>query len=253
MRVSPAYTGFAEIYDQVMAHVPYEQWTDYVMSLARRHGYQRTGLVADLACGTGSTTLPWARQGFRALGVDRSAPMLAVAVEKAERLGLAHMVQFLEGDLRSFSLPEPVPLAFCLYDSVNYLPTARDLCRMMTCTCRNLVSGGLFIFDVNSEFKLSSVQPGTMLFRRDNYDLIWENEYDGDARIWTVNLVGFVRRSGSLFERFEEVHREHAYSQAELEKCVRKGGLELLAVYGDYTFCPPEQTAERLFFVARKP
>src|SRR4051812_28941152 len=49
---------------------------------AERH-CPRPGRLLDLGCGTGRLLVAFARRGYRVLGVDLSADMLAVAGEKA--------------------------------------------------------------------------------------------------------------------------------------------------------------------------
>src|SRR5436305_11212262 len=54
----------------------------------------RPGRLLDLGCGTGRLLLPFARRGYWVLGVDLSAPMLAVAREKAVAEGVGvHLVR----------------------------------------------------------------------------------------------------------------------------------------------------------------
>ena len=131
------YSGFAAIYDQIMAGVDYEGWVDYVESLLQHFEY-RPQSVIDLACGTGSSTLPLAARGYRASGIDLSGEMLQLARAKAARAELTVGSQ----DLRShrgktliwpsFSRAGSILLggAFCAFAGV-----------------RKLLSPGLFIFD----------------------------------------------------------------------------------------------------------
>lgn len=57
------------------------------------------GRVLDIGCGTGATTRTFARQGAPCLGMDISAPMIAVARERAQREGLA--VEFACADAQA--------------------------------------------------------------------------------------------------------------------------------------------------------
>ena len=70
----------------MMSGVDYEAWADYILSAAKRFGFlPETAL--DLACGTGSTTLPLARRGVRMTGLDLAPAMLKIAEEKAAAEG----------------------------------------------------------------------------------------------------------------------------------------------------------------------
>ena len=46
---------------------------------------QRPKTALDLACGTGSTTIPLARRGLKMSGLDLSSPMLQIAEEKKQK------------------------------------------------------------------------------------------------------------------------------------------------------------------------
>src|ERR1051325_43184 len=75
------FTEVAEIYDSLMAVVPYGWWVDYVGLLWKWFGL-RPHRILDLACGTGSVTAKLLEEGYEVEGADASAPMLAVAERK---------------------------------------------------------------------------------------------------------------------------------------------------------------------------
>ena len=75
------YGSFAYVYDKFMDNVPYEKWSEYVQSLLKEYGID-DGLVLDLGCGTGSLTELLSDAGYDMIGVDLSADMLDIAMEK---------------------------------------------------------------------------------------------------------------------------------------------------------------------------
>lgn len=244
-----AYRGFAEIYDRVMRHVGYQMWADYVGELCRL--YQVAPQTAlDLACGTGSTTFPLARMGIQVTGLDRSPEMLARARRRAAGAGLG--VAFREGDMRRFEVDSPVDLVTCLYDSINYVLVPEELVSVCNCVFRALRPGGLFIFDANTPYRLSSVDDEPMFFDEEDFCLVWRNSYDPLTMIWRAELTGFVRRR-ELFERFREVHEERAYAPQELADAVTRGGLELLGMFGAFGFDAVDERTARVYVVARRP
>ena len=62
------YSGFAAIYDQIMAGVDYEGWVDYVESLLQHFEYRPQSVIDPLR--HRSSTLPLAARGYRASGID---------------------------------------------------------------------------------------------------------------------------------------------------------------------------------------
>lgn len=70
----------------------------------------KADIVTDIGCGTGETTLEIAKQVGSALGVDVSAPMLALAKDRAGQLGLTN-VRFEQRDVQSEELQPGATLA----------------------------------------------------------------------------------------------------------------------------------------------
>lgn len=245
----PAYHKFAEVYDEVMSGVDYEGWANYVEQLLRRHHCQPQK-VLDLACGTGNTSLPMAKRGYQVSGVDGSASMLAVAREKVKEAGLD--IPFYQQDLRELHLAEKHDLALCLYDSLNYILEGEDLELVFRRVKEAVPEGGLFIFDMNSYYRLSHLNSGASLIEREGLVLFWNNEYIPDPGIWQITLTGFLKRGG-LWERFDEVHQERAYLTEEIIQRLRGAGWQLEAAYTAYTVFPVQETTARIYFVARKP
>ena len=81
-----AYGSFAYVYDIFMDNVPYKEWGKYLKSLLEEQGIS-DGLMLELGCGTGSLTEILADAGYDMIGVDLSADMLDIAMEKREQSG----------------------------------------------------------------------------------------------------------------------------------------------------------------------
>src|SRR5436189_2679035 len=90
------FTDVAEVYDSLMAVVPYRHWVDYVERIWDHFATSPT-TVLDLACGTGNVTLELARRGYQVTGVDNSEAMLRQARVKPHPAG-ARPVPFLLQD-----------------------------------------------------------------------------------------------------------------------------------------------------------
>src|SRR5216683_225689 len=78
-------SAIAREYDAKLAGTP-------LFSIDRRFVEEfcpRPGRLLDLGCGTGRLLIPFAQRGYRVLGVDLSAEMLAVAGAKAAAAGVS--------------------------------------------------------------------------------------------------------------------------------------------------------------------
>ena len=245
------YEKVARIYDYLMQSVDYQAFADYMEALCRRFGWQpRT--ILDLACGTGGSTLPLAARGYKVWGLDISGEMLASAREKAQRQGLP--VEFMEADMRSFTLPRPVDLAVIFQEGLNYLLTPGDVREAFASVYRALVPGGLFIFDLHTLPLLpASTGAGeTAMAEEEDFTLIWESRYLAKESVWEIALTGFIRQASSgLYERFQETHRERHYPPGEIEGLLEEAGFILEDIFKAFTF-ERDLEARRLYVVARK-
>lgn len=71
--------------------------------------------VLDLACGKGELLCTWSRDhGVTGTGVDVNPPFVAAARARAEELGVASAVRFVESDATEFVVDPPVDVASCL-------------------------------------------------------------------------------------------------------------------------------------------
>ncbi len=243
------YVRFAEVYDRIMADVPYSRWADYITSLWRVHELTPS-TVLDLACGTGSMTLLFASNGYRVTGLDASPNMLDIARAKIRSHGL--YANFIQKDMRRFKLEEPVDAAFSVFDSMNYLLEPQDLQAAYKSVSAALVPGGLFIFDVNTQNRLSSIPSEVSIMEGRDHFLIWSDHYDAAKKWWRVQLTGFIKEDDDTWTRFDEVHRERAYPLEDHVLWLNDAGFEVLAAYESCTYNKASEKSSRVYFVAQK-
>jgi len=254
------YNDFANIYDSLI-DAPYKDWANYIEQLWQRHGAEpnsppqegcpKGGVVLDLACGTGSLTHILAAKGYDMIGIDASAEMLSVARQKGDANG---QILFLHQDMREFELYGTVDAIVCVCDSINYLTDPADLVRVFALVHNYLNPGGLFIFDINSEYKYTNIlADNTFAHTSDTAAYIWENFYDAYGKINEYDMTFFVKDETSAhYRRFEETHVQRAYSVQEIKSALKSADLEYLAHYGELTFEAPKSDNARIFFVSLK-
>lgn len=243
-----AFQRFAEIYDRVMANVPYERWYAFIEAIWEKHR-TRPRRVLELACGTGNMTLLLARRGYEMVALDSSLSMLEKARGKAARQGLK--VLFIHADMRDFRLDVPVDAVICVFDSINYLTTAEDLLSAFRSVNKSLKSSGLFVFDMNTEHRLATIPEGVSIMEDEDYVLIWHDMPEPGTSSWKVKLTGFLK-SGRLWERFEEYHVEKAFPCNRVAELLREAGFAVEGVYDTLSFEPAHVRTARAYFVARK-
>ncbi len=254
-----AYTSFAAVYDLFMDNVPYDEWCGQLIKILAEHGI-RDGIVAELGCGTGSLTERLSRKGFDMIGIDFSADMLEIALEK--RLKSGESILYLCQDMRSFELYGTCAAIVSRCDSMNYILTDEDLVTVFRLVNNYLDPGGVFVFDCNTVYKYEKIlAENTIAETRDIGSFIWENSYDPVTKINEYDLTLYIREGGqeerpaarlvrddsqARFRRFSETHMQRAFSVPELKAAAVKAGLLWLDCVDADTMVMPDETSERL-------
>ncbi|HWQ13978.1 MAG TPA: class I SAM-dependent methyltransferase [Roseiflexaceae bacterium] len=266
------YQGYAPFYDgsgQIRFALLMAQ---YLEELLRRHPagpphHPRRAL--DLACGTGTLAVALAESGWRVVGLDQSAAMLALARAKAEAAGIASSVTFVQGDMRDFNaactmhhgiddsagcmVHAAFDLVTCTYDSLNYLLTEDDLARCFRSVARALAPGGLFVADMNTRHFLEHDWPPCEVDERPGFVQVARSHFDPARATSTLQLTGFAGDDERGYERFDELHIERAYPPETVAALLEAAGLCIEAAYDCFTFQPHHPRSQRIAWVASKP
>jgi len=251
------YGVFASVYDLLMADMPYGEWLGWLEAYWAERGRPET--VVDLGCGTGTIAIPLAQAGLSVVGIDLSGDMLAVARHKEasvrSELHVPGELRWLEGDMREWTLPEPVDAAVSLCDSVNYLLTEQDVLRMFRRTYEGLKPGGALLFDAHHANRLEELA-ATEPFCLDEEDVsyIWTCELDEASTTIEHRVSFFLPEPDGRYVRVVETHRQRAYPEATLRRLLAEAGFAHVETYADFTFEPvDDETTLRMFFAATKP
>lgn len=213
-----AYDAMASIYDDFNAQNDYFSWFNVLIPRLERLGLPGSGLLLDVACGTGRAVEPMQKRGWLVAGCDISSEMV-------ERARAKHPdAPFDVADMRELTIyrREGFDLVWALNDPVNYLIGDQDLQLAIEAMGRNLASDGLLVFDCNTiALFADSFNPNEGLRRGDSWEWKARGEVDG---VWEAEL------SGDGVET--HVHRERHYSVPEVQRAILNAGLEPVAAMG---------------------
>lgn len=244
-----AYTSFAQVYDLFQDNIPYEEWAEYVTGLLREYKIE-DGLILDLGCGTGSMTELLAGAGYDMIGVDNSEDMLEIAMEK--RAASGRDILYLLQDMREFELYGTVRAVVSICDSLNYILEYEDLVQVFSLVNNYLDPQGLFIFDLNTEYKYSRLMgDNTFAEDREESSFIWQNFYDEEERINEYDLSLFIKE-GELYRKFEETHYQRCYSLEEIRRAAEQAGMEFVTAYEAFTKDAVREDSQRIYVILRE-
>lgn len=241
------YNSFAYVYDDFMEDVLYDDWVVYLEKLLDNYNV-KPKLICDLGCGTGNVTTLLAKKGYDMIGVDMSYDMLTVARNKSKDLDILYLCQ----DITELELFGTVDCFVSLFDTLNYITDNESLLEVFKLVNNYLNPGGLFIFDLNTEYKFKNVLADNVFAKSyDDSAYIWENCYDEESKLHEYYLDLFVKNDGT-YDRFEEVHYEKVYDLNDVKKLLTLSGLEFSDCYDAYTLDAPKDDSERIYVVAKE-
>lgn len=240
------YTVLPAYYDELNSDVDYEGYADYLSSEFEVNGAS----VLDLGCGTGDLSHILSQRGASVVGLDFSSEMLTLASHKAEQKRLK--VFYTCQNMVSFSTGHNYDAVISTFDCLNYLLTKADLTRAFTCVANELKDGGVFLFDMNAEYKFTNVYAdNSYVLESDKVFCAWENYYDEKTKKCDFYINIFVEENG-LYRRCSEVQTERMFTLDEIKSALKKAGLTFVSVSSDFNGSPINDTTERYYLKARK-
>lgn len=243
------YDRFAQVYDQMMSEIPYDQWYERIRSYLEKNG-KASGHLCETGCGTGEMTARFAEAGYEVTGIDLSPEMLTMAEQKKKD---NQNILYLNQDMTHFSLHKPADVVLCICDSINYLLEEEEIRHYFQCVREVLTEDGIFIFDMKTEYCYRELLGcETRLEDGEEYTVIWENEYDSDTKINEYRLILFLAEDGSdHYDRWDEYHCQRAYDPERIRQILREEGFVLRECFGEDMERAPGTEEERIYFIAQ--
>lgn len=248
-----SYGRFAEVYDQLMSDMPYDQWTRFLLEKQAEFNVSGRRLL-DVGCGTGEWTLKIAQEGFEVTGIDLSDSMLAVASNKALEAGIS--IKLFQQDMAETSGFEPFNIITIFCDSLNYLETEEAVKSTFHNMFDLLHPGGLFLFDVHSIYKIENLFID-QTFTYDDGDVayIW-NSFAGDHPFSVEHELSFFvleDEEHAAYIRFDELHKQRTYQVSYYKALLEEAGFTVEGITADFSpSLSPADDSERIFFTCRK-
>ncbi len=203
------------------------------------------GLIVDLGCGSGLSTLKLVESGYSVLGVDISGDMLEIAKKRVPN------AQFQQGSLFEVKIPS-CNAVISLGECLNYLfdtnNTKQALINLFERIYNALIPGGYFIFDIlqppeNNTGKTQKFWQGK------DWIILVETEEDRQKQTLTRKITTF-RQQGAYYRRDDEIHQVQLYQSKELARYLTQLNFRVEIIDSCKEFPLP---ATNSIVIARKP
>lgn len=216
----------------------------FVRDLYKKHVGSNVESVIDIACGPGYHARAFAREGVKAYGLDLRAEMLRFAEDAAKKEGAK--VDWIEADMRTYSLPKPVDAAFCMFDGLDCLLTNENLVKHFQAVARNLTDKGLYIVDLShpSEIDFAHYKKFHYSGKRDNVqvDIHWavnNPQYDLATGIAHVTVEMHINDNGKDMVVRDSADERLMFPQEIVLMGELAQTLKVIGWYGDFDVNQP--------------
>lgn len=214
------YEELAPYYDQIY------QWKDYrgearkLKTLIRKYQRSPGRDLIDVACGTGKH-LSFLRQDFDCVGIDASEEMLKVARKNVPG------VEFSKGDMVDFDSGRRFDVVLCLFSSIGYLKTRREVSEAVANMARQMKEGAVLI--IEPWLRKSVWSDRTVSMHR------YENNSLKIARVSFVHAVGafsvlderyLIGRKGRGVSYIRDLHKLRFFELKPTLLALRRAGLD---------------------------
>lgn len=243
-----SYGEFAKIYDKLINEdIDYDKIANRINEVISKLDIKKEDYL-DLACGTGNVSIKICSEFDNTYLVDLSEDMLSEADEKFR--GNNNYPMIICQDMVNLELNHRFDLITCMLDSTNYLIEDGELQKYFNNIYNHLKEDGIFIFDINSYYKISNILGNNIyIHNEDNIFYSWENEFEDDV---VGMFLTFFVKDGDKYEKFEEEHYERGYTEFEIEEALKNAGLKLVSKYDEYTKNQVNEKSERIMYIVKK-
>lgn len=244
------YNNFAHYYDGLTTNISYEKRALYFHQIIKTY-FENASLLLDLACGTGELSTEFAKLDYDVTGVDISAEMLSVAIDKQYENDTN--ILYLCQDMTNLDLYGTMDVAVCALDSLNHITSDEKIQKIFKRLNLFITDNGLLIFDVNTPYKHKKILANnTFVYDMENVYCVWQNSLnENDDSIVNISL-DFFEKNGDIYRRSSEEFKEKAYSIENLTKWLNNADFDVIKIYADDSFEDVNETSERMIFVAKR-
>ena len=218
---------------------------EQALAAVRLTGCEPGADVVDVPCGFGRHTIPLARAGYRAVGVDRSAALLD---EARKRSGGERWPKFARADYRELPFAEgSFDAAVNLFSSLGYLGDEEDV-KVLAAIRRVLRPGGKLVIETMHRDRLIDqwsdndwrlMGEGRLLLEQRTFDPV-----TGVSQSTQTLIDGRGARDSRTFS-------VRVYTATELLAMVERAGFSEAKAYGSFDG-EPFSTNTRLVVVATR-
>lgn len=237
------YDKIADVYDKVIGD--FSDTSEYLNRTLKKffiRGKDKPSLL-ELGCGTGNNLINL-KDRFSLTGIDTSSKMLSAAKKKITD------AEFYLRDIRSFSFGKKFDIVLCLYDTINHLIRFGEWKKLFRNVSGHLKDSGIFIFDINTLYKLNNFAAVSPLINNIENDYLIADIRRLSANVFNWNLKIFKNTIRKNYKLTEADIKEASFD-VKIIKDELKKNFEIIRTEEESGIRADKQS-ERIYFICKK-
>jgi SAM-dependent methyltransferase len=249
------YDQLAWLYDLVHANVRDD--IPLYLALAAETG----GPVLELGCGSGRTLVPLAEAGYEVVGLDNSEAMLERARTRLEASPAAGHARLVHADMSDFDLGVTFPLITVPFHTWMHLTTRQAQLAALACIRRHLRPGGRLVIHLPAPATIVEAEHDGALVLENNLNdpetgetvlQFSSTQLDEELQLYYVTWVYDRIAADGTVRRLVVPMTLHYLFPHQADLLLRRSGLDVVAMWGNYDRSPYTGESDHLIIVARQ-